>query len=372
MEPITENVLQKLYKTGFAKYKSDNIVLCAKENNKGDINFDDFLENPDKYVELVNLNMFFLFLNFVQTKDHTNIKKMMEKKVLNPQYYDSIINQILSDKDKEYDLEIIKMLYDEISMELREFTIANCLSSGNDAIIDWAFENLDEEEYLEAEKIFSMVSNINERVFEKIVEMDLFEKLLNPLFDLMFSREKYVDLFVDEYVKRFGNDNLSNIDEDNKVANLLHCIITDNISLCKKLLDNIKLSEENLFTWLPMSLMREHYLMIDFVLSNSNINKINARMTNACLVMCGDKINENTLKFLLLNKDRFENLDLTSNDHAILRNAVINDKTEMVKILLENKIYSDKSVIENNELLNDTIEFFASEEISNLINENLS
>jgi hypothetical protein len=368
MEPISENILKNLHKTGFARYTSENTVVCTKENSKEEVKFDDFLEKPDNYVELVNLNMFFLFLNLVDEKNYPNIQKMIDKKILNSQYYDSIINQILSNKQEEYDLEIIKMLYEEISIELREFTVANCLSSDNDKIIDWAFENLDKEEYLDVEKIFHMVTSINEKVFNKVLQMNLFETLLNILFNLMFLKENLVDLFLKEYINRFGNDYLSNVNEDNKIATLLYCIMTDNLYICKKFLENTKLSDENLFSWLPVSLMREKYIMIDFILSNSNITRINEKMTNACLVMCGEKINENTLKFLLLNKDKFENLDLTSNDHAIIRNAIINDKIEIVKILLENKVYTNKSDVESSELLNDTIEFFASEEITNLIN----
>ncbi len=67
-----------------------------------------------------------------------------------------------------------------------------------------------------------------------------------------------------------------------------------------------------------------------------------------------------------------DNDNIDDDDHKLLRDAIIEDDMKMIKLLLaEDEIYpkGKSDIFTQNELLNDTLEFFASEEITNFLKE---
>jgi hypothetical protein len=367
---MQQNILESLHETGFVKISQDEILIHIKKDEKKEISLDDFLQNMNNYVESCNIVIYLLLIEYIELKNYECIKKIIDKKILPSQYFDSIINHILSSEN--CDTTLIKLIYEEITEELREFTLANCISKiNNNELVEWVFERLDDEAYFDLEKIFSMVENVSDFMFEQIIQKSMFKSIQNELFRIMFLNISNAQIFMNHYEKEYGKDELQHISEDNKITVLIYCCMTHNKNLCKLLLDNIKLNPENIYMWLSLFLEKERFEMIDYVMENGNIKKIDEKMTISCLALCGERISCSIVKYLFEHKTLFENLNLTCNDNSIFRNAIISENIDIVEFLLENKIYSDRALIEENELLNDTIEFFASEEISELINKYL-
>jgi hypothetical protein len=353
----------------FIRYIGNNKIIIFKENNKQVENFDDFLENPEKYIKTYKANTFLLLVTFIENNDVENIKKILEKEMLNSQFYDAAIDAMLNNKDKPLNMDIVKLLYEHISVSLREFLLANLISNANDAVmVDWIFENLNEEQYLDTEKIFGMVTKMDKLMFNKLVENDMFHPLKEELFIIMFRQKNTADLYLETYKRETSENDLNNINRD-KIINVVieQILMFNNKETGKLLLDNIKLHKEDFYIWFTFGLGGQKYEMLNFIFENGFKEKFDEETLNKCLVMCESKMNIELLSYLIKNKDKFENLDLTAGEHSIMRKAIIDDKLDIVQFLLENNVYPEHSNITNNELLNDTIEFFASEEIKNTI-----
>lgn len=363
--------IKKLNESGFVRYVSNDMVQLIKDSTKELIQLDDFLNHPKKYVKDVLLNLNLLLIEFVKHNSTENIEKIINTKNLNSIHYDSVISNIIEDKTYVPNIEVLTLLYEKISVNLREFLFAHCISvSKNKQIIDWVFQIINDEPYLEIENIFDKVEFINscDFVLDNIIKYDLFLILKDNLFSLLFNNVNNARKFLEIYKRETDESDLSEISNDRVIMILLtYVIIKENIELGDLLLQNIKLNLNEVYLWFNYGLMHKKFNVLNWLFKRTGIEKIEKKTIECCLCMLKDDITCDILSYLNNNKDKFEELDFTLQDNVLMRNAIINEKEDIVKFLLENNVYLTYSCIEENELLNDTIEFFASEEIAELI-----
>jgi hypothetical protein len=131
--------LKELNDGGIVKIENNDNIVVTKNNISNIITLDCFLEEPSKYVFDETLNIGMLLILYAEKNSVNNMKKIIKTKKINSLYYDSAISHIMS-HSKNIDIELLKLLYDEISINLRELLLSHCLStSDNKDIIDWIF-----------------------------------------------------------------------------------------------------------------------------------------------------------------------------------------------------------------------------------------
>lgn len=369
--------LKELNDGGIVKLNSDSdsnsgcdaTIAITKNNNTHIISLDCFLKDPTKYVLDETLNIGMLLILYAEKNDVLNMKKIIKTKKINSLYYDSAISHIIK-YSQNIDIELLKLLYDEISINLRELLLTHCLSlSGNTDIIDWIFDIIDNEPYLEIDMMFKKIDSINliDYVLEKIKERDIFDILKNDLFVIMLYDELCLNKFINFNKLLCNNSDLTNINQDLILQVLMVIVISDeNEKIGDLLINNYKFDINNVYHWFSYGLLRKKFNMLDFLLEKMKINIINSKCFDFLIFMLKDKATTDILKYLLKIKNKFECFDLKAQNNVLLRNAIINKKFDIVKFLFENKIYENYD-IKNNELLFETINYFATEEILNYI-----
>jgi hypothetical protein len=140
----------------------------------------------------------------------------------------------------------------------------------------------------------------------------------------------------------------------------------ENKKIGNLLIDNYKFDTENIYHWFTYGLIRKKFEILDFLLEKMKINFMNSKCFDFLIFMIKDKTTIDILKYLLKIKHIFEHFDLKTQNNILLRNAIINKNYEIVEFLFINKIYENYD-IKNNELLFETINYFATDEISNYI-----
>jgi hypothetical protein len=309
-----------------------------------------------------------LLILYAEKNSVNNMKKIIKTKKINSLYYDSAISHIMS-HSKNIDIELLKLLYDEISINLRELLLSHCLStSDNKDIIDWIFNVIDDEPYLEIDMMFKKIDSINliDNVLEKIKERKLFDMLKNDLFVIMSYDELNLNKFIN-LNKLLCDSDLKNINQDLILQVLMVIVIgNENKKIGNLLIDNYKFDTENIYHWFTYGLIRKKFEILDFLLEKMKINFMNSKCFDFLIFMIKDKTTIDILKYLLKIKHIFEHFDLKTQNNILLRNAIINKNYEIVEFLFINKIYENYD-IKNNELLFETINYFATDEISNYI-----
>jgi hypothetical protein len=360
--------LKELNDGGIVKIENNDNIVVTKNNISNIITLDCFLEEPSKYVFDETLNIGMLLILYAEKNSVNNMKKIIKTKKINSLYYDSAISHIMS-HSKNIDIELLKLLYDEISINLRELLLSHCLStSDNKDIIDWIFNVIDDEPYLEIDMMFKKIDSINliDNVLEKIKERKLFDMLKNDLFVIMSYDELNLNKFIN-LNKLLCDSDLKNINQDLILQVLMVIVIgNENKKIGNLLIDNYKFDTENIYHWFTYGLIRKKFEILDFLLEKMKINFMNSKCFDFLIFMIKDKTTIDILKYLLKIKHIFEHFDLKTQNNILLRNAIINKNYEIVEFLFINKIYENYD-IKNNELLFETINYFATDEISNYI-----
>lgn len=372
-EIILENI-SKALKEESIKYDSGNIIIV--KNNNGEekvskITFEELIESPNNYLKHAYINIYILLINFIENNELENIKKIVNKKLVGSECYDSAIDAILNNKirvSKTVSIDIIKLLYNNISLPLREYFLGNCISHANsDDLIDWIIETLNNEPYLEISKILLHTTNMDKSIFYKLIEICPFDLVKNDLFMIMFQNLENANIFINVYNEKNGVADFLDI-PSNKIMPLIisKIMVGENKNLGEFLFKHVKLDSNEVYVWLLLGFLHNKFDMINFILENSNINKIDSNTTYNCLSFC-ENINLELLNYLIKNEKFYGKIDFTCVNHHIMRQAITNEKIEIVKFLLENNTYPEYKNLKENELLNDTLEFFASEEITSYI-----
>jgi hypothetical protein len=372
MEDTNNNIdttLKELNDGGIVKLYDFNKIVITKNNKSDIIELDLFLENPLIYVDDEILNIGMLLILYSEKNNIENIKKIIKTKKISSLYYDSAISHIIK-YSTHIDLELLKLLYNEIPINLRELLLTHCLStSNNNNVIDWIFNIIDDEPYLELDIMFQKIDSIMllDYVLEKIIERDLFDLLKNDLFVIMSCDNVNIEKFVNLYKSSCNVNNLQNINQDLILQVLMIIVISnEDKKIGELLVNNYNFKKEDIYQWFLYGLIREKFGILDFLMEKINIDKINSKSLDFIVFMIKDKVSIEILKYLLKIKDKFEFFDLKVQNNALLRNAIINKNFEIVKFLIDNKIYENYD-FKNNELLFETINYFATEEISNYI-----
>ncbi len=367
---LLEN-LANVLKEESVKYEPENTIVIKSNNEERRISFDEFLESPNKYLKHIHINVYILLLNVIENGNLENIKKIINKKILGSEYYDFAIDAILNDKIKvpnDIYIDTIKLLYENISLPSREYFLGNCISHAkNEELTKFIIEILNNEPYLEISKILLHTTNMDKSIFYKLIEICSFDEIKNDLFMIMFQNLENAQIFIDVYKEKKGNIDFSDIPSD-KITPLIisQIIIRENKELGELLFKHVKLDNKELYVWLMCCFMHSKFKALDFILEKSNINKIDENITYNCLSMCNN-ISLEVLEYLAKSEKFFGKLDFTFKDHHIMRQAIINNKIDIIKFLLKNNFYSECANFTENELLNETLEFFASEEIKSSI-----
>jgi hypothetical protein len=363
-------VISQILKEKSVKYISGDIIISDKDQ-KQTIQFDEFLKDPSKYLPFHDIQIYFLLLKFIETNDLKNIKKIIDNNIIGSEYYDSAIDAVLSNNilaPTESSMDIIKLLYENISLERREYFMINCIANTkNPIIVNWIIDTLKNEPYLEITNILEKVPTMDQSLFHKLIEYYTFDEIKELLFLIMFQNSDNAKLYLETYKKKTGKNNLLDIPSQKVVPVVISKILSEgNKEIGQLLFNNLELDKDDSYLWLIFALSQLKFEMLNFIFEYSNIKKIDAATIQNCLVISND-IKLETLAYLNNNKDKFENLDLTCKNHHIMRNAIMNDNSVIVSFLLENDIYPVKSMLEDDELLNDTVTFFASDSINEII-----
>jgi hypothetical protein len=368
------NLLDELKKAGFVRYNKENpaTFIVEKMNGTEEISVESYflnpLENREEYVAVLNLSM--LLMESVFNNDLDKVEKIIRTGILKFMHYDSCINGALSEESFEPDFKIINALYEQIPCEVREFTLFSFLSnSSRESVVDWCLSKIEEEEYLDFDNILKQMENVKlyKKIFEYALNKNLLESNADNFFMLAFDGKSGT---IENGKLFLNNVSLEKIQSEVKCAAILSIAFAEpeNKELMDLLLSNVSYPTEYTYTWLANLIVSKKTDMIKFILDKVQ-TKIKKEHIEFCLISLKNNMSVEILKTLKDLEDHMESpLDLKSGDNVLIREAIINDKKEIVEYLLNNNVYPSRSVIEENELLNDTIEFFASEEITEMIN----
>lgn len=377
MESQREHILKNMEKTlseESIKYKNGNIIIYKNKVENETVSYNSFIEEPKKYLNDVglNINLFLLLIEFIENNQIDNLQKIINTDILTSEFYDASIDIILNkkiDSIEKYAFDIIKILYEKITLQMREYLLANCITYSQDKNLDdWILETLENEPYLEISKILQSVLNMNESFFNRIIEIYPFDSIKNELFIIMFQNIKNANLFINVYKEKTKKENLLDINPQKVIPIIISKLLTEeNKEIGSLIFNNLELDPNENFIWFIYGLIKSKFEILNYIFENSNIKTIDKEVVYNCLVICQD-INLNMLGYLKNNINIFGNLDFTCKNHHIIRNAIMNDKVDIIKFLLENNVYPKYSDLMNDELLNNTISFFASDEVNDVIN----
>lgn len=362
--------IDNLKNTGLVKIKDNNTISIIKKNEIVNISLNEFLFNPTKYVTDEILNFGLLLISYTEQNNIVNMKKIIQTKKISSLYYDSAITHILSN-EINIDSELLQLLYDEISVNLRELLLTYCISSScNEKIIDWVFEVIDNEPYLEIDVIFKKIETVIliDYIINKIIERNLFDILKEDLFIIMSQDYNNLQKFIELNKTKCNIENLSNIDE--KIINqvlLITIILNENEKLCDLLLNNYNLNNEEMYNWFSFTIMNKKFKILDFILKKNKISHINKKCIEFMFLIMKDKIDIDVLNYLYKIRNMCEIFDLKMQNNILLRNAIINKKLDVIKFLFETNTYSSYEEICKNELLFETLNYFANDEITDYI-----
>lgn len=369
-------VIIELREYGQIMYNSDDFdkLIYVVKDKKSELGLNEYLADPKKYTpDHTRVNTFMILMEHVNNRNKEYINKITDSNILMSSDYDACISHLLESKSE--DMEIIEILYEQISLESREFLLTSFLMSSDEKIVlDWVFGRFDAEPYIELQKIVAMIIDMNvpikcyEQLLKYVIVKDELDTLLNEMFYFGFDNTGNSIEKAKLFIKECGNEKLTQISQDYITGTLVNVGLSENNELMDLLLENIKVTNEMAYSWILILMKINKIDPIRNILEKTKLI-LSKKHIDHCIFSLKDEMTIEKLRFLKsIEKYMEEPIDFTSNEYVLLREAIINEKKDMVEYIIEN---IDCSKLKEDELLVDTIEFFASEEIQELLQQYL-